>query len=67
MAEGIMDRIRLQAVELGALQNEVKRRSMIYQCEAKERLALAAGLPLDTYYEYSFADWMDIKRHAEPA
>jgi len=38
---------------------------MIYQVEAKERLAMQRGLPLNAYYELNYQEWMDVQDQPE--
>lgn len=44
-----------------SLEIELKNRSMIFDCDGKERLALWFDLPIDTYYLYSFDDYQIAK------
>lgn len=45
-----------------SLKRELQRRAMIYQCAAKERVALAQGLPFDAYYDLSYEAWGEVWR-----
>jgi hypothetical protein len=42
---------------VNSLKDELKARSRIFNIDAKERCAIAFGLPVDTYYEYSYIEW----------
>lgn len=53
--------------EMRRLKTEVRRRSMIFNCDGKERTAKFYGLPLDTFYDLPFAQWIDVDRHYHAA
>ena len=44
------------------LRDEVKRRSMIFDCELKEHVARLHGKPVDAYHDLPFREWVEIKR-----
>jgi hypothetical protein len=56
----MLARIVKELEELEVLKARIKERAMIYQCEAKEEKARVAGLPLDTYYNLPYAEWVKI-------
>jgi hypothetical protein len=45
-----------------SLKRELKRRAMIYQAAAKERVASANGLPFDAYFDLSYEEWGEVWR-----
>lgn len=55
--------LQANMAEVGRLQAEVKRRSMIFNCVEKELAAQFYGLPFDSFYELPFVQWVDVHRH----
>lgn len=51
----------LEALEV--LRQASKARSMIYQCEAKEQLAIKIGMWPDSFYDLPYEQWRDIYRY----
>jgi hypothetical protein len=52
-----MTTLREKLILVNSLKDELKARSRIFNIDAKERCAIAFGLPMDTYYEYSYVEW----------
>jgi hypothetical protein len=43
------------------IHNEIKRRSHIFDCDGKERLADWYGLPINCFYDLSYQDYIKSK------
>lgn len=52
-------------VEVAYLQEELKKRSMIYQVTAKEGIAQLVGLPIDSLYHISYEDYRSVSSLVE--
>lgn len=44
--------------KVNELKKQYKKLSSIYQCEAKQNVALWFNLPINTYYDYSYDEWL---------
>ena len=44
--------------KVNELKKQYKKLSSIYQCEAKQNTALWFNLPIATYYDYSYKEWL---------
>jgi len=64
-ADQAIDKITNAARSISEAQQNLKNRAMIYQVEAKERLAMQRGLPLNAYYELNYQEWMDVQDQPE--
>lgn len=51
-------KVELEALEV--LKQASRDRSMIYQCEAKEQLAISIGLPINSFYYLPYEQWQDV-------
>jgi len=49
----------LKALE--PIRQALKRRAMIYDVEAKEKLAAEHGKPIDTYYHLDYESWIELQ------
>ena len=52
----------LEALEV--LRQTSKARSMIWDVNAKERLAWLAGLPINFYYHMDYENWIKLKNNS---
>lgn len=57
----LLSEIVLELEALEVLKEASKARSMIWDIQAKERLALALELPIGTYYYIEYEKWIEIK------
>jgi len=48
----------LEAIE--TVRQRLKERSMVYQCDAKEELARANKVPLNSYYYLPYDEWRNL-------
>lgn len=65
MAKMTFEAFTANLEDLEGLKKELKRRTMIYQCENKENAAKDRGLPLDTYYDLSYVEWSVISQEIQ--
>ena len=57
-----LGRLQENLAEYNILKRELKARSRIFDCEAKEKAALFFNRPMKFYYHFSFNRWIKIKR-----
>ena len=55
----LQDILILESMEM--IKREIKQRSMIYQVEEKERIALKNGLNFDAYHDLPYIKWAQIR------
>lgn len=48
------------------LKRELKRRALVWQSEARERLAVEHGLALDAYFDLTFDEWNELWAGSRP-
>jgi replicative superfamily II helicase len=51
--------------EVGAIQDELKKRAMVYQVSSKEDIAKIVGLPIDSLYHIAYEDYRRISSLVE--
>lgn len=56
------EEFELNQEEYNAIKEFIKQRTLIFDVSGKEHTAKFFGLPLETYYHYSFEDWMIAKQ-----
>jgi signal peptidase I len=54
------DELKRNMAEVGAMQDELKCRAMVYQVSEKEYIAKLVGLPFDSIYHVSYEDYSSI-------
>lgn len=65
MTQSMIEHICFEASDIASGVQKLKNRAMVYQVFAKESLAEKRGLPLDTYHNLPFAQWVAVRDQKE--
>lgn len=63
--QGTLTDILVNLEKVNLLREEVKRRSMVFDCEYKEMVAELKGLPLNTFYDLPYRVWTKVSHRLQ--
>lgn len=60
----MLDAMLSELQEIETLRTAIKRRAMVYQIDVKEAAARRDGVPLETYFDLPYEQWMSVRDRA---
>lgn len=61
-----MECIMQEAQAIAKLEKDLKRRAMVFQAKEKEHIARQMGLPIETFFDLPYSEWVQVRDNFEP-